>query len=99
MTRLREMWRLYASLLTKAAPLVSHTDLPALDYLLEEDADTVGFQPLFKDSVGNIWFNEGQLKPHFSDEGVERHLPATEALARLRDLVVAATRSISAKVA
>lgn len=98
MTKLKEMWRLYAALLTTAAPLVLGKDVPALDYMIEEDIDTIGYLPLFKNTPGNPWFKANELKPRFNDEGVERHIPVAEALAELRDLVIAGTQAISEKV-
>ncbi|EMC92340.1 hypothetical protein BAUCODRAFT_38393 [Baudoinia panamericana UAMH 10762] len=61
-----------------------------VDYMLEEDADTVGFHPLHQPPQ-LLWKNwraaDGTLKPRFSDANVVRFPPDKEMLARVKGLL------------
>jgi hypothetical protein len=61
----------------------------AANYMLEEDADTLGFKPLLNEDTKIIrnWSSNGILKPRFSDAGVNCLSPDEEMLARLKDLL------------
>jgi hypothetical protein len=83
----QEMWKAYADTLTLLASTFPAQELPPADYMLEEDADTVGFKPLFSDRTRKIWYSGEKLKPKFSDPMVERHHPNAEMLVRVRDFL------------
>jgi hypothetical protein len=90
--RVEEMWRVYAAFLTKAVSLsLAKVDT---EYLLEEDSDVVGYLPLITERTRDQWYVNEQLRPRFSDQGVERHPPAKEALMRVKDLVHAAAKMV-----
>ncbi|KAF2104250.1 hypothetical protein NA57DRAFT_51090 [Rhizodiscina lignyota] len=94
--RLEEMWRVYGAVLTKGVSTILDGGLPNIDYLFEEDADIIGFLPLASERTHKAWYSkQGNLKPRFSDEGVELHHPTTEALIRLKDLVLGGVELIS----
>jgi len=69
-------------------------DLATVNYLLEEDATTVGFVPLRDPAISaetSLYTDDkGHLKPRLTDPGVERHHPNVEMLARIRDIVLCA---------
>lgn len=85
----REMWAIYASTLTMLVAAFPVDKLPQpVEYLLEEDAQTVGFKPL-RDSETCINYQDenGRLKPFTTDRGVERSHPNIEMMARVRQLL------------
>ncbi|KAI9677461.1 MAG: hypothetical protein M1817_006415 [Caeruleum heppii] len=86
--QIRELWRVYANSLTLLATTFPAGQLPSVDYLLDEDQDTLGFKPFKNDRVERRYFvREGQRRPRLDDAGVERHLPHVEMLSRIRDLL------------
>ncbi|TKA70748.1 hypothetical protein B0A49_07657 [Cryomyces minteri] len=87
---MRELWKAYAAALSLLAAAFPIEVLPTADYLLEEDADTIGFKPLISDRTMKNWYKEGVsgvLKPKFFDQGVERQHPNVEMLMRIRGLL------------
>lgn len=62
--------------------------LDDVDYLLEEDAATVGFKP-FRDSKDCHIYTDhnGDLKKRSTDPGVERYHPNVEMAARIRGIL------------
>lgn len=84
----KEMWKAYADILTLLASAFPSQDLPITNYMLEEDADTVGFKPLLSDRTRKIWYSDEKLKPKFSHPVVERHHPNVEMLVRVRDFLI-----------
>lgn len=61
------------------------------EYMLEEDADVLGFKPLQNEwtKIWRNWYDKasGTLKPKFSDAHIARMLPEEEMLARLMGLL------------
>lgn len=87
--QIREFWKLYASTLSLLASSFDIAKLPEIDYLLEEDEETIGFRPLMNEETGRRYFNaNGRRKPQPQDESVERHHPNDEMLFRVRDLLI-----------
>ncbi|KAI9746555.1 MAG: hypothetical protein M1818_000268 [Claussenomyces sp. TS43310] len=84
---IKEMWSMYSSTLTMLVAAHPPTDLPTVDYLLEEDAATVGFKPFRDSALCSLYTNEQGLKARTTDAGVERSHPNVEMLARIRDLL------------
>lgn len=84
----RELWRAYAGVLTVLAAAFPADVLPEEDYLLEEDVDTIGFQPLICEQTEKVWYSNGMLKNKYYDVGVERNHPSKETMMRIRDLLV-----------
>lgn len=85
---IRELWDSYCRMLTLLVEAFPVQTLKDVDYLLEEDAATVGFKP-FRDSK-ECWLysdNHGDLKKRSTDPGVERYHPNVEMEARIRGLV------------
>jgi hypothetical protein len=89
---IKEMWKMYADVLTRIANIFPASELQRSTYLLEEDESTVGFKPfrdhdiprecdLYTDSDGN-------LKPRLTDPGVERNHPNIEMQARVLDILL-----------
>ncbi|KAK7556176.1 hypothetical protein IWX92DRAFT_98471 [Phyllosticta citricarpa] len=83
-----ELWKAYAETLTLLASAFNVGLLPMEQYLLEEDVDTLGFQPLLADSTKRRWFDGSSPKAKWSDEDVKRNHPNVEMLMRIRDLLV-----------
>lgn len=84
----QEMWRAYAETLTLLVSAFEPGRLPMEQYMLEEDVETIGFQPLITDTTKKIWYHGEELKPKWSDEGLERNHPNVEMLMRIRDFLV-----------
>jgi hypothetical protein len=91
---IKQMWSLYAEVMTKIAGVFPVEDLATVGYLLEEDETTVGFKPLRDSNLrteSNLYVDEnGTLKPRLTDPGVERNHPNIEMLARIRDILLCA---------
>ncbi|KAH7128499.1 hypothetical protein B0J11DRAFT_578697 [Dendryphion nanum] len=82
----QELWKAYAATLSLLASSFPVPDLPSDQYLLEEDVDTIGFEPLVSPITMRLWYNDNVLKPKWSD--LERNHPNIEMLMRVRDLLV-----------
>lgn len=84
--QIKEFWKIYANTLTLLTSTFDVADLPVVDYLLQEDEDSLGFSPLISENVMRRYLNDNdQLKPRSSDS----RLPANaEMLFRIRDFVV-----------
>ena len=85
----KELWKIYANTLTLLAATFSAADLPSIDYLLEEDEDTIGFKPFEDESTPRRYYDPhtGKRKPLFHAKGVERQHPNVEMLGRVRDFL------------
>lgn len=89
-------WATYAKvidLIAQAFPIWDLEDLPEVTYMLDEDATTMEFLPLTKDSPSKTrktWYNitNGALKPRVSDGNVVRVSLDDEMLQRVRDFFV-----------
>ena len=95
---LEEMWRAYAAVLSKGLTTFLDQGLIEADYLFEEDSDIVGFVPLVTARTQDQWHTNGELRPRFSDESVQRHHPIKEALIRIKDLVHGAAKLVTQNV-
>ncbi|KAK3725505.1 hypothetical protein LTR37_000475 [Vermiconidia calcicola] len=87
-----QFWPIYAKavdLIATVFPIWDLEDLPEVSYLMEEDADTLGFKPLVDEKTKKIWCNKqtGATKPRFSDRGIVRASADEEMLARVKDLL------------
>ncbi|KAF2492132.1 hypothetical protein BU16DRAFT_564596 [Lophium mytilinum] len=87
----QELWKAYAETLTLLMSVFPIKEIAPLDrvYLLEEDVDTIAFQPLAGDETKDNWYTKGRLKPRWSDPEIERHHPNEEMVMRVRDLLLA----------
>ena len=87
--QVKEMWRTYANTLTILAVSFNAVDLPSIEYLLEEDEDTVCFKP-FENDESDRHRSPGctDLKPAFHTLGVERQHPNVEMCGRIRDFLL-----------
>lgn len=88
--QIRELWKIYATTLTLLTSTFSVSELPQVEYLLDEDEDTVGFKPLDNEVTKRRFYDEINLaaqKPKYHDRGVQRHHPTVEMLGRIRDLL------------
>jgi hypothetical protein len=88
----KEMWKMYADVLTRLTNFFPVEELGSVSYLLEEDESTVGFQPLRNPSLGaecNLYVDDkGELKPRITDLGVKRDLPHVEMQARVLNILL-----------
>lgn len=87
--QIKELWKIYASTLTLLASTFPVPDLPSIEYLFEEDEDTLGFKPFVNDRAKRRYYNQESLsiKPKWHQDGVERHHPNVEMLGRIRDFL------------
>lgn len=87
--QVREMWRTYANTLTIIASTFNVAELPSIEYLLEEDEDTVCYKP-FKDDTSTRYRPSGStdMKPVFHTQGVERQHPNVDMLGRIGDFLI-----------
>lgn len=87
--QITELWKIYANALTLLASTFDIIYLPEVDYLLEEDEETLGFAPLHKGVTDRRYLDtNGQQKPRMHDVGVERSHPNIEMLYRIREFVI-----------
>lgn len=87
--QIKEFWKIYANTLTLLASTFDVIHLPEIDYLLEEDEETLGFAPLDQAATSRRYIGQGgQLKPRMTDPGVERSHPNMENLYRVREFVI-----------
>jgi len=83
-----ELWSAFARSLSLINAKFAPDRLPApLDYMLDEDEDTIGFKALHCDENQYIWYNESGLRPKWHDMPVQEREIGTEMLSRLRDLL------------
>lgn len=85
---LNEFWKIYASALTLLTATFSVVDLPAAEYLLDEDEDTIAFKPLCNEH-NHLRYYESETMTLKSRSGgsIERNHPNVEMLARIRGFV------------
>lgn len=78
----------YANTMTLLATIYDVESLPMIEYLLEEDEDTIEFKP-FGEANRDRYFdmNIKTFKEKFHTHGMEKHHPNVEMLGRIRDLV------------
>ncbi|KAL4890483.1 hypothetical protein BDV59DRAFT_95167 [Aspergillus ambiguus] len=87
--QITEFWKIYANTLTLLASTFDVVHLPEIDYLLEEDEETLCFVPLNKDTTFRRYLDiNGRQKPRMNDPGVERSHPNIEMLYRIREFVI-----------
>ncbi|OJJ48856.1 hypothetical protein ASPZODRAFT_59825 [Penicilliopsis zonata CBS 506.65] len=87
--QIQEFWKIYANTLTLLASSFDVVHLPEVDYLLEEDEETLGFRPLAKECTARRYLDtSGRQKPRVNDLGVERSHPNIEMLYRIREFVI-----------
>ena len=89
---IRDFGNLYAHSLNSLIASFKIHELPIINYLLEEDEDTIGFVPLDSSECERmkLRYYEDDLvtrKPRWHDKGVERLHPKKEMLGRIKDLL------------
>lgn len=82
----QELWKAYAATLTLLASSFPVDQLPEEDYMLEEDTDTIGFQPLVSPNTLKLWYIGENMKQKWTD--LERNHPNVEMLMRVKDLLI-----------
>ncbi|KAJ5619007.1 hypothetical protein N7510_002991 [Penicillium lagena] len=87
--QIKEFWKIYASTLSLLASTFDIVRLPEIDYLLEEDEESLGFAPLDQEATSRRYAGiNNQPKPRMNDSGVERSHPNMEMLYRIREFVI-----------
>ncbi|OQE17021.1 hypothetical protein PENSTE_c022G07240 [Penicillium steckii] len=87
--QIQEFWKIYAGTLTLLASTFDVAQLPEIDYLLEDDEESLGFVPLDQAATSRRYIGtDGQLKPRMNDSGIERSHPNMEMLYRIREFVI-----------
>jgi len=92
-SEINQFWRAYAraiDLVSVVFPIWELEDLPEIAYMLDEDADTIGFKPLQHARTNNLWHvkETGVLRPRASDLGVMLASQDEEMLIRIRAFLV-----------
>jgi len=82
----QELWKAYAATLTLLASSFPVDQLPQESYMLEEDTETIGFQPLVSPDTMKLWYDGEVMKQKWTD--LERNHPNVEMLMRVKDLLV-----------
>ncbi|RDW89348.1 hypothetical protein BP6252_01380 [Coleophoma cylindrospora] len=88
---LKELFKIYADVLTRLANFFPVVELPEVNYLLEEDETTIGFKPFRDGNIPpqcNLYHDENGLKPRMTDPGIKRSHPNIEMQARVRDIML-----------
>lgn len=87
--QIKEFWKIYAGTLSLLASSFDVVSLPEIDYLLEEDEESLGFAPLDQDATSRRYVGGGHRpKPRMNDIGIERSHPNMEMLYRIREFVI-----------
>ncbi|KAJ9481445.1 hypothetical protein VN97_g12031, partial [Penicillium thymicola] len=87
--QIKEFWKIYAGTLSLLASSFDVVSLPEVDYLLEEDEESLGFAPLDQDATSRRYVGGGDRpKPRMHDIGIERSHPNMEMLYRIREFVI-----------
>jgi hypothetical protein len=88
--QIKEFWKIYANTLSLLASTFDVTALPEVEYLLEEDEEVLGFNPLMNDATSRRYHLESTAttKPRTINPGVERNHPNLEMLYRIREFVI-----------
>jgi len=82
----QELWKAYAATLTLLASSFPVDRLPQESYMLEEDTETIGFQPLISPDTMKLWYDGETMKQKWTD--LERNHPNVEMLMRVKDLLI-----------
>jgi hypothetical protein len=82
----QELWKAYAATLSLLASSFPVDQLPKEVYILEEDTDTIGFEPLIHPDTMKVWYNGDKMKPKWSE--INRNHPNVEMLMRVKDLLI-----------
>lgn len=89
---IHEMWKVYADILAQLANIFPPSDITPIQYLLEEDENTIGFNPLRSPQLplaSNLYsLDSGKLKSRTTDLGTARHHPNVEMRGRIRDIII-----------
>jgi hypothetical protein len=91
-----QFWNCYAGALTLMTSTFDVLNLPDINYLLEEDEDTLGFAPLENDATARRYrSNDGNVKPRRPESRLSAN---AEMLFRIRDFVVDGVFLVTEKV-
>lgn len=87
--QITEFWQVYAETLTLLASKFDTSVFPDVDYMLEEDEDTITFAPFTNLSTSKRHSQAAgrTLRPRSCDQAVQRRDPSVEMLYRIRGLV------------
>jgi len=82
-------WKTYTESLTQLAAVFPAQFLPAnVAYLLDEDSDFLGFQPLKSERSKKVWLDSSSGQQKVKPNQADRHSEDYEMLARVRELLV-----------
>ncbi|KAI1005254.1 hypothetical protein K3495_g2963 [Podosphaera aphanis] len=87
----KQLWNMYAIVLTRLVNYFNVQDMATVPYLLQEDVATVGFAPL-RDPIlvkaHNLYTkSDSKLKPYIEELGIKRSHPDIEMQSRILDIV------------
>lgn len=90
---LNEFWKIYANALTLLITTFPVVDLPVVEYMLDEDEDTIAFKPLCNEHTRLRYFEPDVTRMRSRSGGiVERNHPNVEMLSRIRGFVADAVQ-------
>ena len=82
---MRQLWSIFARALSILTESFTTEELPTINYLLEEDSETIGFIPFQTPTLKQRYLDGNYRKPNRFN--VVRHHPNKEMLGRIRDLI------------
>lgn len=83
---LKRMWSIYTRALQSMVDAFAASELIAIDYLLEEDSETIGFMPFQTPVVKERFLEDGKYRKA-DRHSAKRHHPNKEMLGRVRDFI------------
>ena len=95
-SNLQALWIAYTKALTAFMSSFTVSDLLDIEYLLEEDEDTIGFVPFRACKVQNRFIHDEKPKPY--GHLVSRHHPTREMLARIKELLLDGLEIVNGEV-
>lgn len=84
----RNFWSAYARSLSVMAEVFPADFLPSLPYMLEEDVDTIGFQPIHCGANQSIWYDGDKIRTPWHEIQAAERVISTEMVFRIRGFLV-----------
>lgn len=83
-----QLWTTYAKCLSATTEVFPSEHLSAVDYLLEEDEDTIGFKPLLCKENRDVWYDGDKFRARWHDVAENTRDINMEMLSRVTGFVV-----------
>ena len=83
------LWTALAATLSSITGTFPTEQLPSIEYLLDEDEETIKYPPLSSSGDNSIWYIEGRLRSRWHDISDGKRDTPTEMLFRVKGLLIA----------